>query len=103
MRQRYSSSSSRRVSHLSEAVRPRGAQRLIGQLQQLLRTLQGFGAGAQLILREKNKTRTERSTSVKCSRLFQYNEAAVLPAEAKEVEASFESHSRVLGLNIHFI
>lgn len=38
--------------YLSEAVRLGGAQRLIGQLQQLLGTLQGFGAGAQLTLRK---------------------------------------------------
>lgn len=36
--------------YLRESFRLRGAQRLIGQLQQLLRALQGFGAGAQLTL-----------------------------------------------------
>lgn len=40
------------VGYLAETVRLRGAQRLVGQLQQLLRTLQGFGTGAQLTLRK---------------------------------------------------
>lgn len=38
--------------YLSETVGLGGAQRLIGQLQQLLRALQGLGTGTQLTLRK---------------------------------------------------
>lgn len=79
------------VGHLVEAVRLRGAQRLIGQLQQLLRALQGFGAGAQLILGGAKRETKEKHRGVHLldsHDYFQHNEAAVLPA-------SFESHSPV--------
>lgn len=44
------------VSYLSESFCLRGAQRLVGQLQQLLWTLQSFGTGAQLTLENGRDT-----------------------------------------------
>lgn len=46
-------------SYLGETIGLGGAQRLIGQLQQLLRTLQCFGTGAQLTLTANTHTHTE--------------------------------------------
>lgn len=61
--------SSMTVSYLSKTVRLRGAERLIGHLQKLLWTLQGFGAGAQLTLR-KDQLTVKWSASVNSHRLF---------------------------------
>lgn len=49
------------VGYLVETVRFRGAHRLIGQLQQLLWTLQGLGAGAQLTLRKVQNQQSNMS------------------------------------------
>lgn len=50
------------VRYLSEPVRLRGAERVVGQLQQLLRTLQGFGAGTQLTLSETQSNKVHLQT-----------------------------------------
>jgi len=82
-------------SHLSETVRLRGAERLVGQLQHLLRTLQGLGAGAQLTL-IRTPTLSQTEHACKRSQVCQENNwAAVFAAE---VMASFESHGSVLRL-----
>lgn len=46
--------------YLHKSVRLRRAQRLIGQLQKLLRALQGFGAGAQLTLERRKERGKEK-------------------------------------------
>lgn len=81
----------RSVSYLGEAVRLGGTERLVGHLQQLLRTLQGFGAGAQLTLRKTwNRSQTEYGV---CK--LSHNGTIMFSVE---LAASFESHGCILRL-----